>query len=1632
MSLDPISTTNAITESYLNYLSTTFRLKDPDLQNQFENALRKPDKFVKGPILEATPPFETMSTIEELIQSGILSPRFRNMQTEKLPLDRPLYLHQLHAIKKTVQLNRNIVVATGTGSGKTEAFLIPIFHYLFEQAEKGELHPGVRALLLYPMNALANDQMARLREVLKNIEYITFGRYTGETKNKEKDALDLYRKMFKREPYPNELISREVMRENPPNILLTNYAMLEYLLLRPADNIFFDGLYAQEWRFIVLDEAHTFYGAKGIEMAMLLRRLKDRVVQSQLGKLQCIATSATLGSDKRDFPEVAKFADNIFGELFEWVGDDQIRQDVIQSIRKPMGELSPIYWTPHPDLYPKWQKVINDNNLIRKVDALAKLGREAGIPENVVTAALDVGNQAQSYQAFLYDALKGDTHLISLRQSLAQNPQYLSDIASTVFGENPYSTNMLVSLVDVAAKAKLSDDDQPLIPARYHFFVRAIEGAYLSLRPSNSLYLERRESVVLDGHSYSVFEVATCRQCGATYLAGELEKSNGKTYLKQPGKHYFEDPRNLKFYFLPNQDFNDVPEDEDSRVELDEDGEVELFEDDYLLCAACGAIDHAALLLPLCKCGEENHVSVIHVSSKRGKVFKCPACCSTSRSGLIWRFFTGNDATASVLSTSVYQEIPPRLKQKEGEKGIESEKIDIWSQPAQSTESSFSKRMSFDQSLRQLLIFSDSRQDAAFFAPYLNRTYSQLLRRRVILQVLEENREKALDNRWRIGDLIIPLRRAADQLNLLSGMSNQQKEAEAWKWVLYELLAMDRRNSLEGLGLLGFSVVLPETWSPLMGFQSIGLTEDETKTLYQVMLANFRIKGAVLFPNEVSPDDNFFTPRNREYSFVKKRPRNGSALKNIFGWNPTRKGGMNIRLDYLLRVIRSGLEQEISYEDANDILNALWNNDFFPNNHASIWKDYFSIIPLKNGLVVYQIKTDYWELRPGILDPAIKWYICDICNNLTLHNLRDVCPTYRCEGKLYECRPSEVFKDNHYRHLYSKLKPIRLIAMEHTAQLTSQRAAELQTQFIQGDVDVLSCSTTFELGVDVGELESVFMRNVPPFPSNYIQRAGRAGRRTSSTAFALTFAQRRSHDLTHFNNPLRLVSGEIRAPYFEIANEKIIRRHVYATALATLWRMYPDTFPEVSTFFFRDGETGPDLFQNYLAQRPSDLQKSLERIVPKELHTELQLDDWGWVNGLFDHNNGVMSLARDRVINDVTQLQARRADLIEAHKPSDFILRVINTIKREYLISYLSKQNVIPKYGFPVDVVDLQILHHSEEAKILELNRDLKIALSEYAPSSQVVAAGKLWTSRYIKKLPDRSWRRYTYAVCDYCQHYQRILSDTAEKLDFCNACGMALEGRNKGDFIIPQFGFITEIGPPGKPGDSRPERTYTTHTYYGGISKETGGLSIPLNGVNVVILHAEDGELAVINHAGYRGFKVCYSCGFAVLGHEKVKTPHQTPWRAECRGRLTRLFLGHEFKTDVLQIRFEGFTNTDRGFWFSLLYAILEGASQTLEIDRQDLDGVLYPYSGDPSMPALVLYDDVPGGAGHVSRIAKSERHLIEILEASLHKLKLCDCGGDLKNTSCYGCLRNYRNQFCHDELERGPIIEFLQSILR
>ena len=1650
--LHPLETTALIRDSYLRYLKTSYPFQEADLRDQFWRALETPDLLVKGPLLEASPPFKSGRSIGQLIADGVLHAGFRALCSDALPLERPLYLHQEQGIVKAAGGGRNVAIATGTGSGKTEAFLVPILDHLLREGQAGTLdRPGVRALLLYPMNALANDQLKRLRRLLADYPAITFGRYTGETREEEAQAESAFRDQFPSEPIlPNELISRERLRAAPPHILLTNYAMLEYLLLRPIDCEFFDGDTGRHWRFLVIDEAHVYDGASGIEIAMLIRRLKDRIVRSEPGRLRCTATSATLGRGREDYQQVAAFAAGIFDEPFEWIDDDPERQDVVAATRLPKAAMGATWGHARPDLYAALQDALpTGENIPRSTgDVLAHVAVLHGVPSGIVQDAQQNSASLQGQGAierFLYLVLRGDERLHDLQDRLAEEPHFLSDLATDLFPDREDAAECLINLVNLAVRARPDPDSLSLLPARYHVFARALEGAFVCLNAAAHaaadaegdpprLFLTRREECPHCGSH--VVELATCIRCGVVYVVGRIVKD--REHDDSPHLHHLtgqpDDARSERAFFYFDERVAGL--DEDEAVATGEDLET-VKEDEcepYLLCLSCGAI------VPDLQAGRSGdrsqrgvgcncEPSALKIRLRRidlqdkPELRHCVSCGSRSNTGIIRRFLTGRDAPVSVLATSLYQVLPPSLAE---------EMEDL---PGQG---------------RKLLAFSDSRQDAAFFAPYLERTYRQILRRRLILKALLED-EDAREGRLRVQDVVRRLlRQAEDAVLFKQSQSYDKRRGIVSTWLMQELIAWDRRISLEGLGLLRFRLVRPDRWRPPPPLLAApwNLTREEAWQLLEMLLDTLRHQGAVTYPESVDPRDEAFAPRNRS-QFM--RGDRADSTKGIFSWVPTR--GNNRRLDMLQRLLARAttLSEDERKQVAADTLKGIWSHLTEPR---SVWRDHLPSENMSRSGVVHRISHAFWEVVPLTgTDESI--YRCSRCHSLSQTNVHGICPSYRCDGTLEPVDTATVdWVQNHYRYLYQHLNPIALIAQEHTAQWTSQEAAKVQNDFVNGEVNALSCSTTFELGVDVGELQAVLMRNVPPTTANYVQRAGRAGRRTDSAAFALTYAQRRSHDLTHYAHPKRIVAGRIRPPVVTVSNEKIVRRHVQSVLFSAFFRWaYQErdrSFRNVGAFFTPQdaGSTGPELLREYVAARPPDVLEALQRIVPQDLQDELGIAGWGWLPNLWnDEGDGILDRVVQEVAEDLSLLRQleEEAAAERNYRQSDHYQRVAQTVRRRPLLGFLGSRNVLPKYGFPTDVVELRTNHlPTPQAGRIELQRDLRIAISEYAPGGQVVAAKHIWTSGGLNKRPDRDWQEFHYAVCPACGRFHH--SQTAIEGP-CTTCGANLYGWPKryGTFVIPEFGFI--VGEEPRPsGAARPERFYSSRVYFADYAlpgeadgeaeppfEEVSGLSSA--SAQIWQRHSRYGQLAVVNSGRLnRGFRICEACGFAEpsplvpTGRRRRRPPaHKNPRTAkDCRGRFHTHHLGHQFMTDVLEMRFGGLlaSTVEYKLWLSTLYALLEGASESLSIRRNDLDGTIYPY-GTGIAPALVLFDNVPGGAGHVRRIATE---LPDVFRAAWERVDMCECGPE---TSCYECLRNYRNQVFHDQLKRGLARDFFQALL-
>jgi hypothetical protein len=739
--------------------------------------------------------------------------------------------------------------------------------------------------------------------------------------------------------------------------------------------------------------------------------------------------------------------------------------------------------------------------------------------------------------------------------------------------------------------------------------------------------------------------------------------------------------------------------------------------------------------------------------------------------------------------------------------------------------------------------------------------------------------------------------------------------------------------------------------------------------------------------------------------------------------------------------------QEANNSECRKLLGKIW-DDLRTN-----WTDrgLYQFSSSTHG-VLFQLDYRYWQIVQE--NPDSPWFICDRCGVISSVHIRGVCPTFGCNGSLESLNSSSRRQDiekNHYRYLYTNLPLINMVAEEHTAQLKQDDASKVQQRFIKGEINVLSCSTTFELGVDLGELETIFLRNVPPEPANYIQRSGRAGRRLDSVGFTLTFAQLRSHDLTYFKEPEKMIEGRITPPVVEIRNEKIVRRHLHSMVLARFFREYPDYFGKVDSFFRLEeyGMSGLEKLKEYLEGKPAAIIESLKRTIPEDLHKTFDLENWGWVKD-FVEKDGYLETADAKIKDEYASLKqfyrAKQDELIKIsadprqyqtkgrklNADMQWAAERMETIKKwRQLIDFLATNTVIPKYGFPVDVVELALHSHVPAAKNIQLERDLRIAISEFAPSSQVVAKGYIWESTGLRVVRDRTWPVYWYTVCPNCkQYFQSPLTGVIPPSISCEGCKKAIGRSEVHEFITPIFGFVTsrENEPP-KPGDSRPKREFATRPYFFNYKdKKPVENAFQIGKFKIRCRYSSSGELAVICKGKKgRGFYICFDCGAAFA--ERPRGGHRKPIGEECISSVRGPFhFGHTFKTDVLTICLEKYELTEsiagEGFWLSLLYAILEGAGQALGIRRQDLDGCLYPYEGKI---ALVLFDNVPGGAGHVKRMM-DEKNLREVIESALNRVKNCSCGPE---TSCYGCLRNYQNQFCHERLERGIVLKFLSDNL-
>lgn len=1582
-----IEQSDFIKSKFSRYLRSTFDIRDNTYKQLYAKRLTELEsRLYKGPYLASALPFEQSKSINTLVEEGTFSKEF--LRVGDIDFDRPCYTHQINSFKR-IGTGHNVVVTTGTGSGKTECFMLPIINELIDEYHSGNTTPGVRAIFLFPLNALVYDQIDRLRGLLQGVDELRFGFYTGRTPEDEKSAegrkqLELYRRKYG-EPSKNEVFTRAKMRENPPQILFTNYSMLEYLLIRPTDSSIISTEALKNLRFIVLDEAHIYRGALGIEISLLLRRLQGVANRTP----QFILTSATLGRGKEDLPQIIDFASRLTSVHFD-------NEDVVFGVRHTSKQDAE--YTIAPGDYPLLLKNLENTDAFRTTyEQYRPYDNSASIKVN------------------LYELLIRDRHTKELFH-LTQNIGAFIDVLNNMYG---FETESLAALVDLVSKCVSNDSKYPikLFDIKYHMFVKAPDGAFITIGNHKDLSLVTVNTI--DG--FKAFKIGICQNCKVPYIMGITE--NNMLCIDDEidiDESYADKAKRLEYYLLA-----DSLTDEE-RSDLDKDKSFEK----YYICAKCGFLRKAnsAITNSDCEHFEDFKTTIYKYIGKddvdlddedimTNNIHRCPICdYKANNGGVIMGFHVGKDRATALIAQILYESM---------EYPVRKEKASKYSL--------FAKQDKIIQLQKQFLAFSDSRQQAAFFSKFLNANNDRFLKKAMIWKLLNDNEHHKISYLSLVSQLEGLFRK---DLHYTDEEAIKHAKAAA----LWELLLIDGRNSGEGLGLFAFKLNLEkgeyyndellESALNEAGYSNVSASQFRDLTAHALTI--FRTSPSIEYEALATDDAE------------EKKELLGYRQRSVYiSLQEAKKKGENKPKYYFVRSFLPVEDDSTKKSSENGIVKYVKKAFGYDTDKAkSLLKVVFEAAK-SFGLLEQNSNPDYpntYTIKASDYDlhsyKHLVFYRCKKCNKLTLYNINNKCTDADCNGELSLCDVDndDFVQNNYYRNEYISRPIEKLVCREHTAQMNADEAKSIQDDFKNGRVNFISCSTTFEMGIDLGGLNTVYMRNVPPTPANYAQRAGRAGRRAETSAFILTFCGATSHDYTYFSDPAEMIRGLVKPPYFTIDNDKIIMRHITATALSLYFREpeYQADFDTVEHFIEEDVASR---FISYIKSRPQKLGLIIDRYVLKTPDLIEKHGNYKWIEEL-EVSESALNSMKEGVKSLITLYKDAR-DFAESQrqyglcKSYDEALRRLNT--RNSLITYFTKYNVIPGYGFPVDNVELHIYDYAKQDMSDEYNlsRDLSLAISEYAPGSEVIVDGRKYTSRYLF-LPHNGYSLPTmyYCECDKCHSINTHLN----KNHFvpgctCRYCGTSLNtsGLKVREYVSPIFGFVADR----KNKDTKrmkPFKTYASDIYYVGNNLSS---SEELNNVITVTEHTDE-KLLVLNE---NNFFYCSNCGYTVLDRREMRTwisrshnEYRGRTCSACGGRLNLTHLGHSYRTDIIRIGFNNIQEMyDRDTAISVLFAILEGISMTYNIERNDIGGLIFSINQTKPYD-LILFDTVSGGAGHVKRL-KDDKSLLDVLTNALKKVSQDCCDED---TSCYNCLRTYSNQRLHNHIKRGLAKNALATIIR
>jgi DEAD/DEAH box helicase domain-containing protein len=1640
----PLQQAYEVKHSILEYLKATFSFKDKSVHEAFYNFINSNESGIfKGPYVSLKLPFVTAKDSENIPLE--IKPAF------------PPYDHQYKAFERLSTRNspnpRSTLVTTGTSSGKTECFLYPILDYCYQNLDRN----GIKVIILYPMNALATDQAKRLAETIWNDSRlkgkITAGLFIGEGKDKKK---------FPKEMGDIHVIeNRDSIIDSPPDILLTNFKMLDYALIRSN--------YHNLWtynigdssllKFLVLDELHTYDGAQGTDVANLIRRLKLKL-DIPKGQVCAIGTSATIGSGEESEKLLTEYAEKIFGEVFE-------SGSIIKENRQTLDEFFAIKDDELDSYVPRQigllESRLKENETYENY--ILRQKRLWQLPETVNQTQLgDELKKLKLVRDLVLCASNGIIEFDELLRDLADRNSAFKRLSErdNINDLSPRE-EVINSLLALISEARAGS--QKLFPFLYlqiQVWIRELSGVLREVKETPVFTWKDKV-----GNKYDAAALPSyyCRECGASGWLGVKDDNKN---------HFYSDPKQVYEYFFGNHK-NVYFVNTANHKHIDE------YEPNNTITDYINPID-----LTLYDKQTENSFKIHAVRKLRETKSRhvCPECNTENSMGIV------GTRVATLSSITVSQVLSSDLD-------FRTEKY------------------------RKILAFTNSVQDAAHQAGFVEaRNYRFTFRaslQKVINQVNQPLTLVELQN-----EFIEYWKQHSDE----SGAKNE--EAYYYRFFPSDYTGrvdidtdyrlgkhftgsfkkeFDERIKWEVVAEFGHNATIGRTLEK-SGASGVKFNERQLEELYPAIKEWLeRNNLGVISASDLIPFVNGMLHRIRmrggiDHEYLSKFRINGVQLWDL-NWMRDNRHFLNRlfhpRSRFPKLITASPHNRGIldsTFTNTNNWFKSYFRKSFMlATDHHAIVNDFYRIL-LKalasTGLMNRQGEDDNqnYSIEPTavIVENKVKHFECDMCGSVLSVASTDKytsttkCLDYACPG-MY--RSVDKANTNYYQLVYNRNRSPRIYSSEHTGILERKDRENKEFDFKErphfNSLNTIVATSTLEMGIDIGTLNSAINNSVPPLPSNFLQRVGRAGR-ASGTALITNFAQAKAHDLFYYEAPKDMMEGDINTPGCYLEAKEILNRHFFAYCLDN-WTMADPknhTIPGrmISLRLLNTDLLSEDFFGNriitYVKANEAKLLSRFINFYKPDLIDQSVLDNLkAFLNddSFYDRirkvflklKNEYLNIQQQRKEIDIIIQQNMLAETDEERKSLEAEKRALWGLKRlidkRSVLEHLTNVGLLPNYAFPETGVTLNAWVKSNKAKAsdsipvdrqFEIVRSSKSAIREFAPDNYFYSQGFKFSISGINtfdwKDPGSLLRK---RFCSNCDHIDNASVSVQPN---CPKCGDNSWSSAKNQHVFVRLGNVKSVNirERSKLDDSSDDRDSTRYriskhikfdysTFQGawGMKDIPFGIeyvkNVDITEVNLGLSSAVDPNKIIINgqeDVPYHGFVTCRYCG---KSSSKFRQPDYKFHFGFCKHKdaeykgasdaiFEEVYLFREIKTEALKV----------------LLPVQEFESESqISMFKAGLDlGLKKYYKGNPEHLSiidysefnsknsrfdryLVIHDTIPGGTGYLEKLF-SPTEFTEVINKAYLAIKDCQCQSQGKD-GCYRCIFTYANQYTQDELSRA-----------